>query len=56
MANTDEKTQTLRFQRKLVEVGNSLFVSIPNDYVKNYGLQKGEEYEFTINPRTEATK
>lgn len=41
-------------ERKLVQAGGSLAVTLPADVVKEYGLEKGMSVEVTVHPRTGA--
>jgi putative addiction module antidote len=40
--------------RKLVQIGNSLAVTLPSDVVKEFKLKKGHEVEVSVHPATGA--
>ena len=40
--------------RKLVQIGNSLAVTLPADVVKDFKLKKGHEVEVSVHPATGA--
>ena len=39
-------------ERKLVQVGSSLAVTLPADVVKEFGLKKGKSVEVNVHPLT----
>ena len=41
-------------KRSIVQTGSSLAVTLPVDVVQAFGLQKGQEVELAIHPRTGA--
>jgi antitoxin component of MazEF toxin-antitoxin module len=41
-------------KRSIVQTGSSLAVTLPVDVVQEFGLQKGQEVELAIHPRTGA--
>lgn len=41
-------------ERKLVQAGGSLAVTLPAEVVKEFGLEKGMSVELTVHPRTGA--
>jgi len=41
-------------KRKLVQIGQSLAVTLPAEVVKEFELQKGESVEVSIHPKTGA--
>ncbi len=41
-------------KRKLVQIGQSLAVTLPAEIVKEFGLHKGESVDVAIHPRTGA--
>lgn len=41
-------------ERKLVQAGGSLAVTLPAEVVKEFGLEKGMSVEVTVHPRTGA--
>lgn len=41
-------------QRKLVQIGKSLAVTIPSEVIQQFGLTKGQAVEVTVHPVTGA--
>lgn len=41
-------------KRSIVQTGSSLAVTLPMDVVQAFGLQKGQEVEVAVHPRTGA--
>ncbi len=41
-------------ERKLVQIGSSLAVTLPSDIVKEFKLRKGHKVEVSVHPRTGA--
>lgn len=41
-------------ERKLVQAGGSLAVTLPAEVVKEFGLEKGMAVDLTVHPRTGA--
>jgi antitoxin component of MazEF toxin-antitoxin module len=41
-------------QRKIVQAGSSLAVTLPAEVVKDFKLRKGQEVEVSVHPRTGA--
>lgn len=41
-------------ERKLVQAGGSLAVTLPAEVVKEYGLEKGMSVEVSVHPKTGA--
>jgi antitoxin component of MazEF toxin-antitoxin module len=41
-------------ERKLVQIGSSLAVTLPSDIVKEFKLRKGQEVEVSVHPTTGA--
>ncbi len=41
-------------KRKLVQAGGSLAVTIPNDVVEEFGLEKGMTVDVSVHPQTGA--
>lgn len=41
-------------QRRLVQAGGSLAVTLPAEVVRDFGLEKGMSVEVTVHPRTGA--
>jgi Antidote-toxin recognition MazE, bacterial antitoxin len=41
-------------ERKLVQIGSSLAVTLPSEVVKEFRLRKGQEVEVSVHPATGA--
>ena len=41
-------------ERKLVQIGSSLAVTLPSEVVKEFRLKKGQEVDVSVHPRTGA--
>ena len=41
-------------ERKLVQIGNSLAVTLPSEVVKEFKLKKGQEVDVSVHPTTGA--
>jgi antitoxin component of MazEF toxin-antitoxin module len=41
-------------ERKLVQIGSSLAVTLPSEVVKEFKLRKGQEVEVSVHPTTGA--
>jgi antitoxin component of MazEF toxin-antitoxin module len=41
-------------ERKLIQIGSSLAVTLPSDIVKEFKLRKGHKVEVSVHPRTGA--
>ena len=41
-------------ERKLIQIGSSLAVTLPSDIVKEFKLKKGHKVEVSVHPRTGA--
>ena len=41
-------------ERKIVQIGSSLAVTLPSEVVKEFRLKKGQEVDVSIHPRTGA--
>ncbi len=41
-------------ERKLVQIGSSLAVTLPSDIVKEFRLKKGQKVEVSVHPMTGA--
>jgi len=41
-------------ERKLVQIGSSLAVTLPSEVVKEFKLKKGQEVEVSVHPTTGA--
>jgi len=44
----DEKRQQVSVERRLMKMGGSLVVSVPNEVVEQWNLKKGDEVRFTF--------
>ena len=53
---TEERQKSLNtyMERKIVQIGSSLAVTLPSEVVKEFRLKKGQEVEVSVHPRTGA--
>lgn len=50
---TNEKSNKVRYSRKIGRMGNSLGVSLPKDLAQKLDINQGDEIEFIENDRGE---
>lgn len=50
---TNEKSNKVRYSRKIGRMGNSLGVSLPKDLARKLDINQGDEIEFIENDRGE---